>query len=84
MSIWKIITSIIPKKLPVDLCSIGRHEWKSIRRTNYNTWSGDICVRCGASRSTIQRIYNQMSGEKRNVANFYRVAGGTKPMPYDK
>jgi hypothetical protein len=46
---------------------------------------GSICERCGAAQHTFARVMHQsLTGEKKNLDDFYRVAGGNKPMPYDK
>ena len=70
-------------KLKATGCAAGIHQWRSIRRTHYNSWSGKICELCGQSQSTIERIAGAMGG-KMDVNDFVRVAGGNKPMDYDK
>jgi hypothetical protein len=90
---WNWIRRLKPEGTPAVVsseivgllaCKIGKHKWRRIRVTHYNRWSGDICERCGLSRSTFQRLYGQFDDVKRSPDDFVRVAGGNKPMPYDK
>ena len=62
------------------LCKLGIHKIRRIRVTHYNSWSGDECERCGASRSTFERVFGRPLDpkEKRDLDKFYRVAGGNK------
>ncbi len=64
-------------------CRLGLHKWRSIRRTHNNSWSGQICEHCGTSLHTFEKLLGTNNHEKRSLNNFYRVAGGNKPMPYD-
>lgn len=68
------------------LCKLGIHKIRHIRVTHYNAWSGDVCERCGASRSTFEGVFGRPLDpkNKRDLDKFYRVAGGNKLRDHEK